>query len=68
MAPGSALDSHLTVLTRDARLALYNVSDGLGEVRGLALGSGGKIAAALGEVAVDLAFGPAGLVIVTCSV
>jgi len=58
--PGSAADSHLTVLTRDARLALYNVTAGSVEVRGLALGAGGPVAAALGEVPVALAFGGPG--------
>ena len=102
--PGSAQDSHITVLTRcvllppptlaatptvtpdfllfvltaatrEGRVVLYNVSDGVGEVRGVSLGEGGRIASALGEVgtsspasfsptstqvAVDLCFGPAG--------
>ena len=58
--PGSAADSHRAVLTRDAKIVLYNVMFGLGEVRGLALGRTGRVAAALGEMAVDMAFGPAG--------
>ena len=40
--PGSAADSHRAVLTRDAKIVLYNVMFGLGEVRGLALGRTGR--------------------------
>ena len=58
--PGSAQDCHLAVLTRDARISLYNVSDGHGEVRGLSLASPGLVTLALGEVPVDLAFGQPG--------
>jgi len=58
--PGSVGHSHLAVLTRDAWIRLYNVADGVGEVRGLALGGRGRVAAALGEVPVSMAFGPAG--------
>jgi len=58
--PGSVGHSHLAVLTRDAWIRLYNVADGVGEVRGLALGARGRVAAALGEVPVSMAFGPAG--------
>jgi len=58
--PGSVGHSHLAVLTRDARIRLYNVADGVGEVRGLALGARGRVTAALGEVPVSMAFGPAG--------
>ena len=47
--PGSAQDCHLAVLTRDARISLYNVSDGHGEVRGLSLASPGRVSLALGE-------------------
>jgi len=48
------------VLTRDAWVRLYNVADGVGEVRGVVLGARGRVAAALGEVPVSMAFGPAG--------
>ena len=58
--PGSVNHSHLAVLTRDAWIRLYNVADGVGEVRGLALGARGRMAAALGEVPVSMAFGQAG--------
>jgi len=58
--PGSVPHSHLAVLTRDAWIRLYNVADGVGEVRGVALGARGRVAAALGEVPVSMAFGPAG--------
>jgi len=58
--PGSVGYSHLAVLTKDAWIRLYNVADGVGEVRGLALGAGGRVAVALGEVPVSMTFGPAG--------
>jgi len=58
--PGSVGESHLVVLTRDGRIRLYNVGEGDEVIMETVVGTGGKVATALGEAAVDLCFGGAG--------
>ena len=58
--PGSVGESHLVVLTRDGRISMYNVLDGERLAQELKVGTGGKMATALGEAAVGLCFGGAG--------
>lgn len=58
--PGSVGESHLVVLSRDGRIRMFNVAEGDGVLNETMVGSGGKVATALGEAAVDLCFGMAG--------
>lgn len=58
--PGSLSESHLIVLTKEGKLALYNILEEDYFISELSISTGGKIATALGEAAVDLCFGAAG--------
>jgi len=58
--PGSTLETHLVILTRNGRIMLHDVDEDESLVNELKISAVGKVATALGEVAVDLSFGGAG--------